>query len=118
MNRFRGTLVFLMTMAALTLSALAQTFPSPHYIDQLFRPPHGATQVPGAQSIQDYVANGKLAINLEQTIRLMLLNNTELHINQLQYQQSLFAIQKAFGPFDPVFTTSFSPQRSVSPSTS
>src|SRR6185312_11005573 len=118
MDRFRGTLVFLMTMAALSLSALGQTFPTPHYIDQLFRPPRAATQVPGSQGIADYIVNGKLTINLEQTIRLMLLNNTELKINQLQFQQSVYAIQRAYGPFDPVFTTSFSPQRSVSPSTS
>ena len=74
--------------------------------------------MPGSQGIEDYVVNGKLTINLEQTIRLMLLNNTELHINQLQFQQSVYAIQRAYGPFDPTLTTSFAPQRSVSPSTS
>src|SRR5207253_1103283 len=51
-------------------------------------------------------------------IRLMLQNNTDLRINQLQYQQSRFAIMKAYGPYDPVLTSSFSPQRSTTPSTS
>jgi outer membrane protein len=118
MKTFREIFALLTTLAALTFSATAQTLPSAHYIDQIFHPPRSATRVPGSQGIEDLVAGGKLTLNLEQTVRLMLLNNTELRINQLQFQQSLFAIQKAYSPFDPVLISSFSPQRNTSPSTS
>src|SRR5437868_15039897 len=96
MNKFREIFALLAATAALTLGATAQTFPSAHYIDQIFHPPRAATQVPGSQGIEDLIAGGKLSLNLEQTVRLMLLNNTELRINQLQFQQSRFAIQKAY----------------------
>src|SRR2546430_2061253 len=85
-----------LAVAALSITAAAQTnspgFPPPRYFNQLFHPPHAATQVPGTEGIQDYIAGGKLSLNLEQTVRLMLLNNTDLRINQLQFQQTRFAV--------------------------
>jgi outer membrane protein len=109
-------ILLLVSVAALTQNVTAQTFPTPNYFDQLFRPPRAATDVPGSQGLQDAIVDGKLTLSLDQAVRFMLLNNTELRINQLQFSQTAFAIKRAYGPFDPILTTSFSPQRSVSPS--
>lgn len=118
MNRSREILVLLISVFILSASVSAQTFPTTKYFDQLFRPPQAATRVPGAQGLDEFVASGKLTLGLQDVIRLMLMNNTEIRINQLQYEQSLFAVQKAYGPFDPVLTASARPQRSTSPTTS
>jgi outer membrane protein TolC len=118
MNRSREILVLLISVFILSASVSAQTFPTTKYFDQLFRPPQAATRVPGAQGLDEFVTSGKLTLGLQDVIRLMLMNNTEIRINQLQYEQSLFAVQKAYGPFDPVLTASARPQRSTSPTTS
>ncbi|MCU1307139.1 MAG: hypothetical protein JWN45_1834 [Acidobacteriaceae bacterium] len=117
MRSWRRHFVFISTLA-ISSSLCAQTFPSTKYFDQLFRPPQAATQVPGAQGIEEFVSNGKLTLGVQHVVQLMLLNNTEIRINKLQYEQSLFAVQKAYGPFDPVLTASSRPQRATTPTTS
>ncbi|HUQ49686.1 MAG TPA: TolC family protein [Terriglobales bacterium] len=102
----------------LTVAASAQTFPAPKYFEQLFRPAKPAKQVPGPEQLEAYVVNGKLTISLQDAIRLTLLNNTEVRINQLQYEQAQYNALRAYAPFDPVFTAGFRPQRSTSPTTS
>src|SRR4051812_40569032 len=118
MKRFMRTFVGAVLCNLLAVVATAQTFPAPSYFDQLFKPPRAATQVAGTQGLDDVIVGGKLTVSLDQAVRLMLLNSTDLRINQLQYQQSTFAIMKAYGSYDPVLVSSFSPQRSNTPSTS
>src|SRR5437879_230184 len=118
MRGWRRHFVFSTLILAMGSSLCAQTFPSTKYFDQLFRPPQAATQVPGTQGIDEFVSNGKLTLGLQHVVQLMLLNNTEIRINKLQFEQSLFAVQKAYGPFDPVLTASSRPQRATSPTTS
>ncbi|MCU1286218.1 MAG: hypothetical protein JWO13_2568 [Acidobacteriales bacterium] len=117
MSRLRESLVLI---AVLILSAAlsAQTFPTTKYFDGLFHTPTPAMSVPGSQGIDEFVVNGKLTLGLQHAVKLMLMNNTDIRINQLQYAQSMYAVQKAYGPFDPVFTASARPQRSTSPTTS
>ena len=109
--------VFL-AMAGLSNLAHAQTFPTPDYFQQLFRYPRVPTQLSGPQSLDEYIVNGKLHLSLQDSIRLMLLNSPDIRISQAQVDQSDFAIGRAYGPFDPVFTGSFVPQRSTQPTTS
>src|SRR3954462_4702511 len=99
MKRFMGTFVCVLLQLTAVRTA-AQAFPAPSYFDQLFRPPRAATQVPGSQGVEEAIVDGKLTLDLDQTVRLMLLNSTDLRINQLQYQQSAFAIMKAYGNYD------------------
>ncbi|HKR29577.1 MAG TPA: TolC family protein [Terriglobales bacterium] len=96
----------------------AQTFPSPEYFQQFFRFPHVQAQLPGPQSLDEYIVNGKLRLSLQDAIRLMLLNNTEVRISQGQLDQSSFGIGRAYSTFDPVLNASFTPQRSTQPTTS
>jgi outer membrane protein len=103
---------------ALIASALhAQTFPSPDYFQQLFRYPHVATQLQGPRALDEYIVDGKLRLSLQDSIRLMLLNNTDVKINQAQVDQFNLAVGRAYSPFDPVFIGNFTPTRSTEPST-
>ena len=110
-------LAFLLVLSfASALSA--QTFPSPEYFQRFFHFPHVQTQLPGPQSLDEYVVNGKLRLSLQDAVRLMLLNNTEVRISQGQLDQSSFGIGRAYSTFDPMFIASFTPQRSTQPTTS
>ena len=110
-------LVVALTLLAGGASASAQTFPMPEYFRGIFSRPGITTQAPGPESLRDFVVDGKLRISLADTIRLTLSNNTEVRINQLQYDASSFAIDRAYQPFDPVFTSSFTSNRSTTPTT-
>ena len=109
-------LIFLFTAYMLPLRA--QTFPTPEYFQQIFRYPHVMTQLPGPQSLDEYIVDGKLRLSLDDAIRLMLLNNTDVRIGQAQTDLSGFGITRAYSNFDPVLTASFLPQRSSQPTTS
>lgn len=118
MTRFWKAFVLLSCISILPGSLLSQTFPTPHYWEQLVRGPKVPTQLGGPEALEDYTLEGKLKLALQDAIRLMLANNTEVRINQSQYQQSSFAVTKAYGPFDPALRATFRPQRSTSPTTS
>jgi outer membrane protein len=112
----RSCAFILLAMPALSLHA--QTFPSPDYFQQFFHYPHVQTQLQGPQALDEYIVDGKLRLDLQSAIRLMLVNNTDVRINQTQLDQSNFAIRRAYAAFDPVLTGSFLPQRSSQPTTS
>jgi outer membrane protein len=112
----RSCAFILLAMPALSLHA--QTFPSPDYFQQFFHYPHVQTQLQGPQALDEYIVDGKLRLDLQSAIRLMLVNNTDVRINQTQLDQSNFAILRAYAAFDPVLTGSFLPQRSSQPTTS
>lgn len=98
-------------------AADAQTFPMPEYFRGIFVRQASAAQAPGPESLRDFVAEGKLRLTLADAIRLTLANNTEVRINQLQYDGSRFAVDRAYQGFDPVFTSSFNSRRSTTPTT-
>ncbi len=102
----------------LTVLAGAQTFPTPSYFQRMFTRPQMPSTVPGFEGIDTYVVEGKLRLSLDDMIALTLANNTDVRINSLQLQLSAFAFKRAYQPFDPVFTFSFSPERSTSFDTS
>jgi outer membrane protein len=94
---------------------LAQTFPAPNYFKSLINKPVLPTVVPGPKALKDYVVNGELRITLSDAVRLMLLNNTSVRIDQLELESSQWAIQNAYQPFDPVGRASFSTSRAKTP---
>ncbi|HUS19021.1 MAG TPA: TolC family protein [Terriglobales bacterium] len=96
----------------------AQTFPTPKYWGQVFSPQRQPMTVPDPEQIDVYVVDGKLTLSLQDSIRLTLLNNTEIKINRSQYEQAAYAALRAYSPFDPVLTASFRPVRSTQPTTS
>lgn len=67
--------------------------------------------LPAAQGLEDHVANGKLVLTLDDSIRLALTNNTDIHIDRSQIDFALDNLGRAHSPFDPVATSSFSDTR-------
>jgi outer membrane protein TolC len=107
--------LFLLFCTALTG---AQVSSSPGYVGTLFHRPHPPVQLPGPSHLEDFVKDGKLRLGLEDAILLTLENNTDINVDHLQYDLSRFALQRAYGTFDPSISAGFAPTRSVSPSTS
>jgi HAE1 family hydrophobic/amphiphilic exporter-1 len=101
-----------------SLAAEAQTFPTPKYFERQFTAPTAPSQIPDAEGLQPHIVEGKLRLSLDDAIRLTLANNTEVRINQLQYEASAFSLLRAYQPFDPLFVSSFRPTRTTSPTTS
>lgn len=119
MSRILRVLCSILVAAfALGCLAQAQTFPAPKYWEQLFTPKRQPMSIAAPEQVESYIAEGKLTLSLQDAIRLTLLNNTEIKINQSALEQSTYAALRAYSPFDPVLTASFRPQRSTSPTTS
>jgi outer membrane protein len=76
-----------------------------------------AAPLPAPQGLQDHVANGKLVLTLDDSIRLALANNTDIHIDRSQIDFALDNLGRAHSPFDPVATSSFADSRAKSPTT-
>ena len=60
------------------------------------------------------MANGKLVLALDDSIRLALANNTDIHIDRSQIDFALDNLGRSHSPFDPVATSSFSDTRAKS----
>src|SRR6202158_5170740 len=67
------------------------------------------------QGLQDHVANGKLVLSLDDTIRLALANNTDIRLDRSQIEFAQNSLHRAHGPFDPVATSSFVDNRAKTP---
>src|SRR4029077_9737644 len=64
---------------------------------------------------QDHVVNGKLVLSLDDSIRLALSNNTNIHLDHYQIETAENNLRRVYTPFDPLLTSSFNDQRSKSP---
>lgn len=115
MKRFSPFLIGVSMFLFSTLLARAQTFPTPDYFHRLVHEPASPAQLPAPEGLRDYVVGGKLRLSLADAIRLALRNNTEVRLNELQVEETAFAVQRAYQPFDPVATSTFSSSRAKSP---
>jgi outer membrane protein len=74
-----------------------------------------APPLPSPQGLQDHVANGKLVLSLDDSIRLALSNNTDIRLDRSQIEFAQNNLHRAHGPFDPLVTSSFADNRAKSP---
>jgi outer membrane protein len=95
--------------------AFAQTFPTRDYFHQFGAVRDVPVQLPGPEGLRDYLVDGKLRLTLSNAIRLTLLNNTEVRVNQLEYEITSFDIQRAYQPFDPILNSDFGTSRQTVP---
>lgn len=103
----------------LTSSAMrGQTFPSPEWFRHVVLGPKIAERIPGPVGLRDFVINGKLRLSLADAVQLTLVNNSDVRINQLNYEVTRFGILRAQQPFDPSFNSTFNQLRSTSPTSS
>jgi outer membrane protein TolC len=70
--------------------------------------------LPAPEGLQDHVANGKLVLALDDSIRLAFANNTDIHIDRSQIDFALDNLGRSHSPFDPIATSSFSDTRAKS----
>ena len=73
--------------------------------------PQPAPQLPGPEGLLDHVANGKVVLSLDDSIRLALANNTDIRIDRSQIDFAANSLGRSHSPFDPVATSSFSDTR-------
>jgi outer membrane protein TolC len=97
--------------------AQSAPFPKPKWFEEVTGRPDYPSQLPKPEHLRDYVADGKLRLTLDQVIQLTLANNTSVKIDDLTYQNAWYPILRAFSPFDPLFQTTSSVQRSTTPTT-
>jgi outer membrane protein TolC len=114
-NKKLTLVLFLVVCTALTS---AQVSSSPGYVGTLFHRVRPVMQLPGPAHLEDFVKDGKLRLRLDDALLLTLENNADVSVDRGQYDLSRFALQRAYGPFDPSITAGFAPTRSVSPTTS
>lgn len=98
--------------------AHGQTFPSTEWFRHVVLGPEIPQQIPGPVGLRDFVVNGRLRLSLADAVQLTLANNSDVHINRLNYEVTRFAILRALQPFDPSFNSSFNQLRSTSPTSS
>jgi outer membrane protein len=67
------------------------------------------------RGFKQYVVNGKLRVSVGDAVRLMLLNNSGVRIEQQSVKQARDAVMRAKAPFDPLLTSSFSANRQTTP---
>ena len=70
--------------------------------------------LPAPEGLQNHVANGKLVLTVDDSIRLALANNTDIHIDRSQIDFALDNLGRSHSPFDPVATSSFADTRAKS----
>ena len=82
---------------------------------QLAYRPSIASQVKGPVELQDHVVEGKLRLTLADAIRLALLNNTDVRLDELPIENARLEVQRAYATFDPTSTSSFNAGRVTTP---
>lgn len=106
---------FMLMLLLAVRGAAGQTFPTPGYMRQLAYRPSIASQVKGPVELQDHVVEGKLRLTLADAIRLALLNNTDVRLNELPIENARLEVQRAYATFDPTSTSSFNAGRVTTP---
>ena len=67
------------------------------------------------KGFQQYVTNGKLRLTISDAVRLMLLNNSDVRIEQQNVEQARNAVVRSLAPFDPFLNSAFSANRQTTP---
>ena len=96
----------------------APTFPTAAYFRDHFTTPSTRVELQPMVRLQDFKVNGTLELSLRSYLELVLANNTDIAIQRLTLESPRNAVMRAFGVFDPTFTSSFNTQRQKSASTS
>jgi len=112
------SLCLCVSVVCFSVSLQSQTFPTPDYFRRVWSRQEISETIPGPEKLRDYVISGRLRLTLEDAIRLTLLNNTEVKLNQLQYEGIKYSVLRAYQPFDPLLFSTFNATRATTPTTS
>ncbi|HEX7288714.1 MAG TPA: TolC family protein [Candidatus Angelobacter sp.] len=111
-------LALVLSLLAACVPAVTQEFSAKAYSGGIFRPRSSPAQLSAPGGLEDHVVSGKLRLTLDDAVALALINNSDVNASRAQSELANFSVQRAHAPFDTVFTSSFAPTRSNSPSTS
>jgi outer membrane protein len=75
-----------------------------------------AGQPQTAKGFEQYVVNGKVRLQMADAVRLMLLNNSDVRIEQQTVLQARNSVVRSLAPFDPLLSSAFSANRQTTPS--
>src|SRR5215475_1820694 len=105
----------ILTGILLTTGAFAQmsSFPKPSYFRETFGAAQTKVQLKDPAKLKDFVAGGKLELNLKHFLELVMANNTDIQIQFLSLEIPKNNILAAFGVWDPTVRTSFQTTRST-----
>ena len=92
------------------------SFPKPSYFRETFARPVTKVELQSPARLDDYVVGGKLELSLRSYLDLVMANNTDIAIQRLTVDVAQNAITRAFAPFDPLATASFSSTEQRTPS--
>jgi len=92
------------------------SFPKPAYFRETFARPVMQVELKPPARLQDYVVGGKLELSLRSYLDLVMANNTDIAIQRLTVDLAQNAITRAFAPFDPLATASFTSTEQRTPS--
>ncbi len=113
----KSTLCAAMALLLTAASGAAQTFPRPDYFHRLIYAPRVQRKLSPPKALRQFIVNGKLTLTLDEAVKLALLNNTGIAIDQLQINQAQYGLEATYAPFDPQLFSQFSSNRNVSPAT-
>lgn len=76
------------------------------------------SQLRAPRGLQECVVNGTLRLSLADAVRLMLLNNANVRVEEETVEQARDAVTRSYAPFDPQVGTGFTAQRETTPTSS
>ncbi|MGC0771896.1 MAG: TolC family protein [Candidatus Acidiferrum sp.] len=115
MKVIRFFCVAISLLAAYVVSSEAQNAPRLETVLGISGRQKPATPLFAPRGLQDHLVNGKLVLSLDDSIRLALANNTDIHLDHYQIETADNNLRRAYAPFDPLLTSGFSDQRTKSP---
>jgi outer membrane protein TolC len=80
---------------------------------ELTNPQTVSDTLPGPKYMRDHVVDGKLRLTLQDAVVLTLANNSNVMLQELNIENSKYALLGAHSPFDPLVQASFNAQRSI-----
>jgi len=110
--------IFILGLIPHPVRAQSSPFPTPQWFREVVKRPIPPAQLSGPEKLRDYVVDGKLQLSLDQAIQLALVNNTNIRIDELTYQNAWYNVLSAHSPFDPILTGNASASRGTSPQAS
>jgi outer membrane protein len=111
----RSFFVAILLLALCGVSSWAQNASTLERVLGIGGRPKPATPLLAPQDLKDHVVNGKLVLSLDDSIRLALSNDTDIHLDHYQIETAENNLRRVYAPFDPLLTSSFSDQRAKSP---
>lgn len=112
MKTFRAVIVWAVLIVLATASSVAQE--STRRERLLGMPAHIAppAPLPPPSGFQEHVVDGELVLSLDDAIRLAMVNNTDIHVDQATVDFAENNVHRQFQLFDPVASASFEDERS------